>query len=154
MPEIKIVIFGDYDSGKTTTLEQLCEKIVKVEYDGTTIALDYGYKIINGEKIHIFATPGHERFKFMFEIISHGLDGAIIVVDNSRGLTSQEKKIITCLDDKRIPYVIFANKQDLDDSELEISTRAEVIPTIAIEGCGLSEGLETLLKKLDFGDKI
>jgi Molybdopterin guanine dinucleotide synthesis protein B. len=37
----KIVIFGDYDSGKTTTLERLCEKAVKVEYNGVTVALDY-----------------------------------------------------------------------------------------------------------------
>lgn len=58
--ETKVVIFGDYDTGKTTTLEQLCDKITKVEYKGTTLALDYGNCIVNGEKIHLFATPGHE----------------------------------------------------------------------------------------------
>ena len=147
--ETKVVIFGDYDTGKTTTLEQLCDKITKVEYKGTALALDYGSCIVNGEKIHLFATPGHERFKFMLEIISNGLDAAIIVVDNSRGVTLAEKEIMAELDEKNIPYVVFSNKQDLDDSELEIDSEVEVFPTVATEGSGLMEGLEVLLEKLN-----
>lgn len=146
--ETKIVIFGDYDSGKTTTLENLCDKITKVEYRGTTVALDYGNCLVNGNKVHIFTTPGHERFKFMHEIISQGLDGAILVVDNERGLTESERRIMGELEEKGIPYVVFSNKQDLDDSELEVETAVEVLPTIAIEGKGLLEGLEVLLQKL------
>lgn len=75
--EVKIVILGSADSGKTTTIENLLkknEKVTKIEHNGTTAALDYGNTVINGEKIHIFATPGHERFKFMREILSNGLD--------------------------------------------------------------------------------
>lgn len=136
----KIVIFGDYDSGKTTTLERLCEKTVKIEYNGITVALDYGNMTIDGEKIHLFATPGHERFRFMLEIISIGLDGAIIVVDNSRGVTLVEERIMDSLEDEGIPYVVFANKQDLDDSTLEIGRDVDVIPTIATENVGLFEG--------------
>ncbi|MDI9624482.1 MAG: GTP-binding protein [Methanothermobacter sp.] len=144
----KIVIFGDYDSGKTTTLEKLCEKIVKVEYNGITVALDYGNITLDGEKIHLFATPGHERFRFMLEIIANGLDGAIIVVDNSRGVTAVEERIMDSLEDANIPYVVFANKQDLDDSTLEISRGVDVIPTIATENAGLLEGLKILLGKI------
>lgn len=144
----KVVIFGDYDSGKTTTLEQLCEKTVKVEYNGVTVALDYGNMILDGEKIHLFATPGHERFRFMLEIIASGLDGAIIVVDNSRGVTAAEERIMDSLEESRIPYVVFANKQDLDDSTLEINREADVIPTIATENVGLLKGLKILLGKL------
>ncbi|MBC7101029.1 MAG: GTP-binding protein [Methanobacteriales archaeon] len=144
----KIVIFGDYDSGKTTTLERLCEKTVKIEYNGITVALDYGNMTIDGEKIHLFATPGHERFRFMLEIISIGLDGAIIVVDNSRGVTLVEERIMDSLEDEGIPYVVFANKQDLDDSTLEIGRDVDVIPTIATENVGLFEGLKTLLGKI------
>lgn len=144
----KVVIFGDYDSGKTTTLEQLCEKTVKVEYNGVTVALDYGNMILDGEKIHLFATPGHERFRFMLEIIASGLDGAIIVVDNTRGVTAAEERIMDSLEESGIPYVVFANKQDLDDSTLEINREADVIPTIATENVGLLKGLKILLGKL------
>jgi len=55
--ETKIVILGSYNSGKTTTLENICEKMTKVEYNGTTISLDYGNIVVDGKKVHIFTTP-------------------------------------------------------------------------------------------------
>lgn len=146
--ETKIVIFGAFDSGKTTTLDNLCEKKTNVEYNGTTIALDYGNTHVNGEKVHLFASPGQERFKFMREILSTGLDGAIVVVDNCRGVTDMESEIMSKLDSGNVPYVVFANKQDLSNEELEISCSAEIVPTIATNGAGLRYGLEVLLEKI------
>lgn len=147
--DTKIVIFGSYNSGKTTTLENICEKKAKVEYKGTTVALDYGNIIINGEKIHIFGTPGQERFEFMREILSNGLNGAILVVDNSKGVTRAEEVILENLINKNIPYVIFANKQDLNPGfpEFEdINEDVPVIPTVALKGKGINEGLNLLLE--------
>jgi hypothetical protein len=146
--ETKIVIFGAYDSGKTTTLDNLCEKKTNVEYNGTTISLDYGNTHLNGEKIHLFASPGQERFKFMREILAHGLDGAIVVVDNYRGVTDMEIEIMSQLDSKNVPYIVFANKQDLSNNELTLNFDVEVVPTIATDGSGLRYGLELLVEKL------
>ena len=145
--ETKIVILGSYNSGKTTTLENICEKKLKIEYNGTTIALDYGNIIINNKKVHIFATPGQERFKFMREILSQDLDGAIVVVDTSKGLTSTDKNIITRLNVNSIPYVIFANKQDMNPEDLDHDglIQAPIIPTVAVDGYGLMDGLNLLL---------
>ena len=82
--ETKILILGSYNSGKTTTLENICHNKAKVEYNGTTISLDYGNTQVKGKKVHLFASPGQERFRFMREVLS-GMDGAIVVVDNSQG---------------------------------------------------------------------
>lgn len=149
--ETKIVILGSYNSGKTTTLENLCPKMIKVEYKGTTISLDYGNIMMNGKKVHIFSTPGQERFKFMREILSQGLDGAIVVIDSTKGLTSTDKNIITKLNSNHIPYVIFANKQDISSDELDYDgiTNAPIIPTIARDGQGIKNGLNQLLDLLE-----
>ncbi|MEW6011727.1 MAG: hypothetical protein CIT03_09870 [Methanobacterium sp.] len=144
--ETKIVIFGAYDSGKTTTLENLCEKKTKVEYNGTTVSLDYGNTFVDGEKIHLFATPGQERFHFMREILAHGLDGAIVVIDNTKGITDMEMSIMSKLESKSVPYIVFANKQDMVSDELQLSSEAVIIPTIATQGEGLRQGLEILLE--------
>lgn len=144
--ETKIVIMGSYNSGKTTTLENICEKMTKVEYNGITISLDYGNIVVNGKKVHIFTTPGQERFKFMREILSQGLDGAIVVIDSSRGLTSTDQNIIKRLNANQIPYVVFANKQDMISDELDFDgIDAPIIPTIAREGEGVDDGLNLLL---------
>ncbi len=36
---------------------------------------------MNGNHIHIFGTPGQERFEFAREIIGKGMDGAILLID-------------------------------------------------------------------------
>jgi small GTP-binding protein len=153
--EAKIVILGSADSGKTTTIENLLdrknEKITKIEHNGTTVALDYGNTIINGERIHIFASPGQERFKFMREILSNGLDGAIVVIDNSIGITATDANILEKLNNKSIPHVIFANKQDISQGIPEsehIKDNTKVIPTIALNSEGIHEGLDELLKMM------
>ena len=152
----KIVILGTADSGKTTTIETILErkkeKVTKIEYKGTTVALDYGNTVVDGQRIHIFATPGQDRFKFMREILSNGIDGAIVVIDSLIGVTTTDEDILTELNNKCIPYVIFANKQDLyqgiPESEC-IKDDATIIPTIAVEGKGIHEGLLELLKLMN-----
>lgn len=156
----KIVILGSADSGKTTTiasiLERREEKVTMIERKGTTVALDYGNTVIDGEKVHIFATPGQERFRFMREIISNGLDGAIVVMDNSRGITDTDIKIMENLNSNHVPYVIFCNKQDIVPGRIEssfINDNVPVIPTTARTGEGIREGLETLLQLMNDNQK-
>ncbi|HMK53686.1 MAG TPA: GTP-binding protein [Methanobacteriaceae archaeon] len=150
--ETKIVILGSYNSGKTTTLENLCQKKTKIEYNGTTIALDYGNTQVDGEKIHLFASPGQERFRFMREILSKGLDGAIVVVDNSLGVTALDMEIMETLTRGKVPYIVFANKQDLNTEELKLEgLNPTIIPTIAQQGQGVTEGLKTLLQMVKEG---
>ena len=146
--ETKIVVLGSYNSGKTSTLENICQKKANIEYNGTTIALDYGNTIIEGEKIHIFGSPGQERFEFMREILSQGLDGAIVVIDSSKGISNVDETILTKLNIKDVPYVLFANKQDIKPNIIEhhiIKPETPIIPTIATSGKGIGEGLLTLL---------
>lgn len=144
--ETKIVILGSYNSGKTTTLENLCDKKTKIEYNGTTIALDYGNIKIDGEKVHIFGSPGQERFEFMREILSKGLDGAILVIDSQKGVTSIDEVILNNLNDMAVPYVVFANKQDLNpETQFEgIGNDVHVVPTIATQCKGVKDGLNLL----------
>ncbi len=149
--ETKIVVMGAYNSGKTTTLEQICHNKAKVEYNGTTTGLDYGNTLISGEKVHFFGTPGQDRFRFMRKILSEGLDGAILVVDNSNGITSTDQEILERLDQYQIPYVVFSNKQDLNPEKLEINCEAPVIPTIAQEGEGIMDGVGVLLEMVKSG---
>lgn len=150
--ETKILILGSYNSGKTTTLENICHNKAKVEYNGTTISMDYGNTQVNGKKVHVFASPGQERFRFMREVLSRGMDGAIVVVDNSQGVTNLDLEIIQTLHQGQVPYVVFANKQDLNTSQLDLNGfEAQIIPTTAHEGKGVQEGLNLLLSMVKQG---
>jgi len=49
-----------------------------------TVALDYGMIHLNNEKIHLYGTPGQERFNFMWEILTEGGIGLVLLIDNAR----------------------------------------------------------------------
>lgn len=92
----KIIFSGPVGAGKSTALASISdiEPFTTEEYatdetrerkETTTVAMDYGLlKLENGERIHLYGTPGQERFNFMWEILTEGAIGLIILVDNMR----------------------------------------------------------------------
>ncbi len=139
----KIIVLGDPNSGKTTALEYICENLTK------TTALDYGKALIHGKKAYFFCSPGNKRFAFMQDIISKNLDGAIIFIDNTTGITKNNMELIRFIEEKRVPYVIFANKHDITNKPLNIDVNAPIIPTSATTGYGIKNGLERLFKLMN-----
>jgi uncharacterized protein len=121
----KIVVFGAFGAGKTTLVKTLDpeSRHVEADYAGgtTTIALDFGRVQVNGNHIHIFGTPGQERFEFAREIIGKGMDGAILVVDATSPVDDFVHHLYNSLTAARIPFVIFLNKCDC------IGARSELI---------------------------
>jgi len=91
----KIIFTGPVGSGKSTAInaisdmpvistEQVATDNVKERKETTTVALDYGMiKLGDGENIHIYGTPGQERFNFMWDILVENAIGIIILVDNA-----------------------------------------------------------------------
>jgi small GTP-binding protein len=124
--EIKIVVMGSEDVGKTTLMENLIGNIGKVEHNGTTVAIDYGNIEIEGKKIHLFGTPGQERFEFMRELTLNGTDFVLLVLDAVNGLKQTDKNIINTLCSKKIPYAVFINKTDLCNGEESENLKKEI----------------------------
>lgn len=96
MANIKIVFTGTVGAGKTEAIRTLSDiEVVKTDVkptddvknmkDGTTIAMDYGEVTIGEhETLALFGTPGQKRFSYMWEILSEGALGIVIMVDNTR----------------------------------------------------------------------
>jgi signal recognition particle receptor subunit beta len=50
----------------------------------TTVAMDYGVlNLPGGEKVMLYGTPGQERFNFMWEILSEGGIGLVLLINNA-----------------------------------------------------------------------
>lgn len=94
--EQKIIFAGPVGAGKTTAIGSISDiPVVKTEAgatdevalrkSNTTVAMDYG--LLNlGEniKVHLYGTPGQERFSFMWDILTIGGIGLVLLVDNAR----------------------------------------------------------------------
>lgn len=94
MSTYKIVFAGPVGAGKTTAItaisdiepfqtEEFATDEVKDMKQNTTVAMDYGLiKLDDGERIHLYGAPGQERFNFMWEILSDGAIGLILLMNN------------------------------------------------------------------------
>ena len=114
--KLKIVLFGAFGSGKSTLITTLDPDSKHIEANcaggTTTVALDFGRVEDNGHHIHIYGTPGQERFEFAREIIARGMDGAILLVDVTSPMDEFTSHLSDSLHGAKVPFVVFLNKCD------------------------------------------
>jgi len=94
--EHKIIFSGPVGAGKTTAIQTISDiDVVSTEStasddvskrkENTTVAMDYGtLSVGNDHKVHLYGTPGQERFSFMWDIITIGGLGLVLLLDNQR----------------------------------------------------------------------
>ncbi|MDH4134957.1 MAG: ATP/GTP-binding protein [Gammaproteobacteria bacterium] len=94
--EHKIIFTGPVGAGKTTAIASISDiEVVRTEAKAsddvaqrkanTTVAMDYGVlNLGEGAKVHLYGTPGQERFSFMWDILTIGGIGLVLMVDNAR----------------------------------------------------------------------
>src|SRR5512136_3384180 len=131
MQTVKMVVTGPFSAGKTQFIQAVSEievvaterkistKAERAVKESTTVAMDFGRITVDEDLVlYLFGTPGQKRFDFMWEILSEGMLGFVVLVDSIRPETFREARRI--LDVFRsytgTPYVVAANKQDLDDA--------------------------------------
>ena len=97
MSHYKIIFAGPVGAGKTTAVsaasdippirtDAVASDEVRELKPNTTVAMDYGaMKLADGSTIHLYGTPGQQRFDFMWEILTEGGIALILLIDNSRG---------------------------------------------------------------------
>lgn len=96
MAELKFIFTGSPGVGKTTAIRAISEfdpvstdvpvtdELAALKGE-TTAAMDFGELTLgDGQKLRLYGTPGQERFRFMWDILTRGALGLIILVDNSR----------------------------------------------------------------------
>ncbi len=154
MQTVKMVVTGPFSAGKTAFIQSISEiDVVSTERkisseaeqkikETTTVAMDFGRITVDEDLVlYLFGTPGQKRFDFMWEILSEGMLGFIVVVDSSRPETFREAKGIlqTFRAYAPTPYVVAANKQDKEDAwsiedlriALKLDKKVKMLPCIA-----------------------
>ncbi|MCQ8115869.1 GTP-binding protein [Methylomonas methanica] len=104
MSQYKIIFTGPVGAGKTTAINAISDvppvktdaaasDMTKNRKASTTVAMDYGVmNLAGGEKIHLYGTPGQERFDFMWDILTNGGIGLILLLDNTRADPFQDMR--------------------------------------------------------------
>lgn len=134
---LKIVITGPFGSGKTTAIQAISEiEVVSTDTSvtdstralksDTTVAMDFGRLTIDSELVlYLFGTPGQARFDFMWEILSEGMLGFVLMVDATRPETLVEgREILEAFQQmSNAPFVVGVNKVASFDAATEQAVR-------------------------------
>ncbi|MCX6079782.1 MAG: ATP/GTP-binding protein [Chloroflexi bacterium] len=180
MQTVKMVVTGPFSAGKTQFIRSVSEiDVVATERkitnaseravkQATTVAMDFGRITVDEDLVlYLFGTPGQKRFDFMWEILSEGMLGFIVMIDSTRPETFREGRSIleTFRAYAPTPYVVAANKQDAPDAwELEdmrnalrLSPKVKLLPCVATQKTTvknvLLELLYSILAEMEGGEK-
>lgn len=175
MSQYKIIFTGPVGAGKTTAINSISDMppiktdasatdMTKTRKNSTTVALDYGVmNLPGGEKLHLYGTPGQERFDFMWDILINGGIGLILLLDNTRADPFVDMKFFLDTFDQFIGETAVAigvtqmdlsDKPTIEDYHVQLQSHDLKLPIFAVdarEKSDVSMLVQSLLYTLDPG---
>ena len=175
MSQYKIIFTGPVGAGKTTAIQSISDvppiktdasasDMTKDRKSSTTVAMDYGImNLADGEKIHLYGTPGQERFDFMWDILISGGIGLILLLDNTRAdpfkdmhffLNSFEKFIAATNVAIGVTQMDISSKPTIADYHIQLQSSGLKPPVFAVDARvrnDVSLLVQSLLYSLDPG---
>ena len=131
----------------------------------TTVAMDYGSVVLDEEtKVHLYGTPGQERFDFMWEILRSGSRGLIVLVNAQSVDPVQELRfylhafgeLVT-----KVPVVVGVNQTAKnDDNSVMLAQLQQVVAEEGVSADVLvvdvrkRKDVNKFVKRILFSDKL
>jgi signal recognition particle receptor subunit beta len=137
---LKIVVTGPFAAGKTSLIQTISEVAVlgtereisddtRSSKETTTVAMDFGrVSLGDGLALLLFGTPGQRRFEVMWEVLSEGMIGFVLLVNGADERSADEaaRQLETFRAYADVPFVVGVTHLDepgVDAAEVVAAVR-------------------------------
>ncbi|KIZ17244.1 GTP-binding protein [Streptomyces natalensis] len=169
---LKIVVAGGFGAGKTTlvgavsesrplrTEERLSEVGEALDGTGgvddkstTTVAMDFGrIAIRQGLSLYLFGTPGQDRFWFLWDDLSDGALGAVVLADTRR--LTDCFPAVDYFERRALPFLVAVNcfAQDRSYGADEVARALDLdrgTPVVLCDARDRDSGKEVLIRLVE-----
>ncbi|WP_179888004.1 ATP/GTP-binding protein [Streptomyces sp. t99] len=178
---LKIVVAGGFGAGKSTLIgsvseirplhseEELSERETgsgpgRGDTGGverktsTTVAMDFGrITIHSGLSLHLFGTPGQDRFRFLWEELCEGALAAVVLADTRR--LEDCFAAVDHFERRRIPFVVAVNRFPgaPDHTEHDVAQALDLdggTPVVLCDARDRASGKEVLIRTVEYAGRM
>ncbi|MFD4127885.1 ATP/GTP-binding protein [Streptomyces globisporus] len=178
---LKIVVAGGFGAGKSTLIgsvseirplhseETLSERGTESGPDrgdaagverktSTTVAMDFGrITVHSGLSLHLFGTPGQDRFRFLWEELCEGALAAVVLADTRR--LEDCFAAVDYFERRRIPFVVAVNRFPgaPDHTEEDVAQALDLdggTPVVLCDARDRASGKDVLIRTVEYAGRM